>query len=64
MKPSLHQHVIQKNKVLFVHGKGTRKTVYQRYYEMFLEYEKNLLEYQIHLEICGYRNSYSKTDHL
>jgi hypothetical protein len=30
---------------------------------MFLEYEEKLLEYQIHLEICGIRNSYSKTDH-
>lgn len=55
--------LIQKYDVLFVHGKGTRKTVYQRYYEMFLEYEEKLLEYQIHLEICGSRNSYSKTDH-
>ncbi len=55
--------LIQKHEVLFVHGKGTRKTVYQRYFEMFLEYEEKLLEYQIHLEICGSRNSYSKSDH-
>lgn len=55
--------LIQKHQVSFVHGKGTRKTVYQRYYERFKQYEEKLVEYQIHLEICGSRNSYSKTDH-
>lgn len=54
--------LLQKNEVLFVYGKGKKKTVYQRYYELFVEYEEKLLEYQIHLKICGKRNSYSKTD--
>lgn len=55
--------LIQKHDILFVHGKGKKKTVYQRLQEKFIEYEEKLLEYQIHLKICGKRNSYSKTDH-
>lgn len=55
--------LIQKHEVLFVHGKGRKKTVYQRFMEKFLEYEEKLVEYQIHLKICGKRNSYSKTEH-
>lgn len=55
--------LIQKHKVLLVHGKGSKKTVYQRFQEKFKEYREKLLEYENHLEICGSRNSYSKTDH-
>lgn len=54
--------LIQKHAILLVHGKGNKKTVYQRFQEKFSEYEEKLLEYQIHLKICGSRNSYSKTD--
>lgn len=39
--------LIEKHDVLFVHGKGTKKTVYQRFYEMFLSYEEKLVEYEI-----------------
>ena len=47
----------------FVHGKGVRKTNYQRKYEKLSEYIEKLKKYAKHIEICGEkRNSYSKTD--
>lgn len=47
----------------FVHGKGARKTSYQRKYEKLSEYIEKLKKYAKHIEICGEkRNSYSKTD--
>lgn len=47
----------------FVHGKGVRKTNYQRKYERLNEYIEKLKKYAKHIEICGEkRNSYSKTD--
>ncbi|WP_370833833.1 transposase [Eubacterium ventriosum] len=48
----------------FVHGKGRRKTLYQRQYEKLTNYKERLKTYARHIEICGdNRNSYSKTDH-
>lgn len=48
----------------FVHGKGRRKTLYQRQYEKLTNYKERLKTYVRHIEICGdNRNSYSKTDH-
>ena len=48
----------------FVHGKGARKTIEQRFYELLLVYLNKLKEYAKKIEICGdVRNSYSKTDH-
>ena len=48
----------------FVHGKGRRKTLYQRQYEKLTSYIERLKNYAKHIEICGdNRNSYSKTDH-
>lgn len=48
----------------FVHGKGRRKTLYQRQYEKLINYIERLKTYARHIEICGdNRNSYSKTDH-
>lgn len=47
----------------FVHGKGCRKTKYQRKYEKLKEYKEKLIQYAKHIEICGEkRGSYSKTD--
>ena len=47
----------------FVHGKGTRKTSYQKRYEKLIEYKEKLKNYAKHIEICGEkRGSYSKTD--
>ncbi len=47
----------------FVHGKGCRKSTYQRKYETLKEYKEKLIGYAKHIEICGKkRGSYSKTD--
>ncbi|PID82148.1 MAG: IS5/IS1182 family transposase [Clostridiales bacterium] len=48
--------------VVFVYGKGKRKTVIQRDIECLESYLEKLKEYTKHLYICGDRNSYSKTD--
>lgn len=51
------------NKIIFVEGKGKRKTPLQRDYEHILEYITKLNEYQTDLKIIGpNRNSYAKTD--
>lgn len=47
----------------FVHGKGCRKSTYQRKYETLKEYKEKLIGHAKHIEICGKkRGSYSKTD--
>ena len=46
----------------FVYGKGVRKTQLQRDYEAVTSYIAKENEYDMHLKICGNRNSYSKTD--
>lgn len=55
-------NIIDKQDIVFVYGKGTRKTKLQRYYELIEEYITKLDEYTTHLDICGTRNSYSKID--
>lgn len=48
----------------FVHGKGKRKSLEQRKYELLASYIKRLKKYSDSIKICGeHRNSYSKTDH-
>ena len=48
----------------FISGKGHRKSVHQKNYQMLEEYRNRLINYAHHIEICGEaRNSYSKTDH-
>lgn len=48
----------------FVHGRGHRKSIQQRQYEMLNEYTEKLKEYTEKIRICGdNRNSCSKTDH-
>ena len=48
----------------FVYGKGKRKTVQQRHYELLCRHSEKLKEYVEKISICGpERNSYSKTDH-
>lgn len=54
---------IEAEGICFVYGSGKRKHPYQRVYERLMEYKEKLKEYQKHLDICGERNSYSKTDH-
>lgn len=47
-----------------VHGKGKRKSIIQKLFEIFEEYTSKMGEYEKHLIIIGdNRNSYSKTDH-
>lgn len=46
----------------FVHGTEKRKTPLQRSIETLEEYLDKLKEYTQKLQICGSRNSYSKTD--
>lgn len=48
--------------ISFVHGKGTRKSQLQRHIEELEEGISKLQEYDRNIEICGDRNSYSKTD--
>lgn len=47
----------------FVHGKGKRKSPLQKSIETLEGYLERFKEYTRKLEICGERNSYSKTDH-
>lgn len=46
-----------------VYGIGTRKSEIQRLYDHVLASYIKLLQYETSLEICGDRNSYSKSDH-
>lgn len=48
----------------FVSGKGRRKSLQQKHYQMLESYRNRLASYAERIEICGEtRNSYSKTDH-
>ena len=49
--------------IVFVSGKGSRKTAIQRAIETVEEWLDKLKRYTKDLYICGDRNSYSKTDH-
>lgn len=46
----------------FVSGSGKRKSQLQRDIQQLEEYNEKLKIYKHHIEICGNRNSYSKTD--
>lgn len=48
--------------VIFVHGRGKRKSVHQRYLELFQRFLDRQLLYDLHHSRFGSRNSYSKTD--
>ncbi len=45
--------------VIFVHGCGKRKSVHQRYLELFHEFLDRQLLYDLHYSRFGSRNSYS-----
>ena len=52
------------NEIVFVNGKGKRKSNIQRFYEELRTYINKLKGYSNKIDVCGdYRNSYSKTDH-
>ena len=48
--------------VIFVHGRGNRKSVHQRYLELFQRLLDRQLLYDLHHSRFGTRNNYSKTD--
>ena len=48
--------------ILFVHGRGKRKSVHQRYQELFRRFLDRQLLYDLHNSRFNGRNSYSKTD--
>lgn len=50
------------NEIGFVHGRGKRKSVHQRYFELFKRFLDRQLLYDLHHSRFGSRNSYSKTD--
>jgi transposase len=50
------------NHIEIVHGKGKKKHEMQRFYEELKDYALKLYKYTIHFDICGERNSFSKTD--
>ena len=57
------QKEITKQNIVFVYGKGARKTKIQQYFEKLAYYIDKLKKYSDIKRICGkHRNSYSKTD--
>ena len=56
------EELMKLRKIEFVTGKGKKKHQLQRHYDHFKEYAIKMWKYAMHLEICGDRNSFSKTD--
>lgn len=52
----------QDHDISFVQGRGKRKTVHQRYYELFHSFLERQLTYDRHNSCFGTRNNYCKTD--
>ena len=48
--------------ISFVHGRGKRKTIHQRYLELFQRFLDRQMLYDLHHSCFGNRNNYSKTD--
>lgn len=55
--------VAKAENIEFKEKSDRKKHPLQRYYNEFIEYETRMLDYLEKIEICGNRNSYSKTDH-
>lgn len=55
-------HYCRENGICFVYGRGKRKSVHQRYHELFRRFLDRQLLYDLHHSRFGDRNSYSKTD--
>lgn len=49
--------------IVFVYGRGHRKSELQRAIDTITGWLKRLKRYNLDIHICGDRNSYSKTDH-
>ena len=59
-----YSNVYNLNLSEFVSGRGHRKSLQQKHYQMLEGYRNRLVGYAERIEICGEaRNSYSKTDH-
>lgn len=56
------KELIDDKKIKIVYGKGRKKHRLQKFYEKFGEYAKRMFTYQMHEDIAGERNSFSKTD--
>lgn len=56
-------NIMVENGIAIVYGRGKRKHCIQKMYDTMLDYYIKLMKYEAMLEICGERNSYSKTDH-
>lgn len=56
------EKLMEMKEIEFVHGKGKKKHPIQRHYDKLKEHAVKLWQYAIHLDICGERNSFSKTD--
>ena len=52
----------REHSVVFVHGRGQRKSIHQKYQELFRRFLDRQLLYDLHHSRFGERNSYSKTD--
>ena len=50
------------NSIVFVYGHEERKSMHQRYFELFQRFLDRQLLYDLHHLRFGSRNSYSKTD--
>ncbi|MDO5139110.1 MAG: IS1182 family transposase [Oscillospiraceae bacterium] len=61
LRKKLYQ-IKEEEGISFVYGIGHRKTQLQRSIETLEGYIDKLKEYIKHLQVCGNRNSYSKTD--
>lgn len=53
---------MENEKIEFVHGKGKKRTDIQKLYDELKELSLKLYKYTLHFDICGDRNSFSKTD--
>lgn len=57
------KRIQREQNIIFVYGRGKRKTVLQRTMETLDSYISRLKDYTKKLHICGDRNSFSKTDY-
>lgn len=48
--------------IIFVYGRGKRKSLHQKYHELFRRFLDRQLLYDLHHSRFGTRNSYAKTD--
>ncbi len=56
------ENYCKEHRIVFVHGRGKRKSIHQRYYELFQRFLDRQQLYDLHNRRFEGRNSYSKTD--